>query len=340
MTKEDVKQTIKNLILKLGRFPKISELATELNVAQYRAQQIFASLVQDGFLIRAGNWYRLSEAPNKPEKIENKDVLSKQDFSIAIIRAIMAFIGICAAFMSVYYTAIWMIEFLPFFLAVLLSLIMIGFSVIIFEVLILFFSSQIIVSWLKWPISCFFLLLWMVVASFSMGTTVAGQYNRHVALKKEIEIQNISEAVSNKKLMLIQERKMDLKKRIADQRMLLEKAQNSIQNVDSIEIRAQYGKVWYVTQDLISTIQKNLDQLLVELENQREKERALLDSGAVGVLSFNNEVPDFYSWIAHLFRSSRDSIQFWSSLFPAIFIDLISPIAIAIAMFLKNRNGQ
>ncbi len=47
---------------------------------------------------------------------------------------------------------------------------------------------------------------------------------------------------------------------------------------------------------------------------------------------------DFYSWIGSVFKIDSEVFEFWFSLFPALFIDIISPIAFAIFMFLNKKE--
>jgi hypothetical protein len=48
----------------------------------------------------------------------------------------------------------------------------------------------------------------------------------------------------------------------------------------------------------------------------------------------------FYSWLAKVLGISKDIAQFWMSLFPAIFVDIISPSALAIAFFMGKNERQ
>ena len=114
------------------------------------------------------------------------------DFILISVRILMAIIGIGAVILSIYYTYVWLAEFLNMFLALLLSTIMIAFSVMAFEVMVIFWQNK------QRGVIPLFCLLWLVVLIFSMISTIAGQYNSRMSI--EIEEKNKKVGVEHKRL--------------------------------------------------------------------------------------------------------------------------------------------
>ena len=46
---------------------------------------------------------------------------------------------------------------------------------------------------------------------------------------------------------------------------------------------------------------------------------------------------DFYEWLSTIFDSPKEKIHFFLSLFPAFFFDVISPVAMALFLFLRKQ---
>jgi DNA-binding transcriptional regulator YhcF (GntR family) len=121
---------------------------------------------------------------NKREEDEPKKQIteskSESNFSIPIVKYIMAVIGVGACLLSIYYTWLWLDETLPWFFALILSSIMVCFSVFAFQVILLFLSGEVTKNKIfQFGVSFIFTLLWGAVVIFSMITSIAGQVNEH-----------------------------------------------------------------------------------------------------------------------------------------------------------------
>lgn len=275
-------------------------------------------------------------------KILEQGPIKKEDDSIVIksIRIIMGIIGIGAATISIYYTAIWLIEFLPFLFAILLSTIMVGFSISTFEVIVLIFSGSILHSKLaKWTVCALFSVLWVIVSTFSIISTVAGQYNKYVSGLQEQTRSGVSTGRAN--WGIIQERKQELQLRLSEYRQQVLSLNKIISGLSDVEKRQENSGIWGETQYRLSKANKEMNKISDELEKVRAEERKQIDEsrqhGVSLTINGGDGLPDFYGWFAKVVNVHKDRAQFLMSLFPAIFVDIISPIGIAIALFLRKR---
>lgn len=276
----------------------------------------------------------------KQEPIIKESLQVNDSITIKAIRVIMGVIGIGAAAISIYYTAIWLFEFLPFLFAILLSTIMVGFSISTFEVIVLIFSGSILHSkYAKWTVCILFSILWIIVSTFSIMSTVAGQYNKYVAGLQEQTRQGISTGRAN--WGIIQERKRELQERLSEYRQQITTLNKIMSGLGSVEQRQENAHIWSETQYRLSKANREMNKISDELEKVRAEERRQLEeSRQHGVSLTINEgsgLPDFYGWFAKVVNVHKDRAQFLMSLFPAIFVDIISPIGIAIALFLRKR---
>lgn len=337
MTKESLKLEISRLYKESGKFPKIERLAQISALPMYRVTLLLKEFVTDGFLLRVGNWYRFpeqletipeyqGELITQPKKKVEEKPAAVDPLTIRIIKWSMGIIGIGMVGVSGYYTAIWMSEYLPPFLAWFFSILAVSFSVMAFEVAIYFRSIR------RTAISWLFLGLWLVVFLFSIGSTIAGQYNQEVNNQNESIIK--AETTSgNKALFSIKEEdklrlQLAVKSKQARQKQLLVKlAEYDSKPLDQEykDARWEFGKI----ETDIKTIGQEQKALGAEMEKLIALDPALLSK---------KESAGFYDWLGKIFGTDTGWIKFLFFLFPAILIDLLAPIGIAVFLFLRENS--
>lgn len=274
----------------------------------------------------------------KKNRERKKEV--KYNIPIFIVQIMMGLIGVGASIISVYYTTYWLVEFLPLPFALLLSSIMIGFSVFAFEAVILFLSGEVTQKkTTRLLVASGLIFLWIIVSAFSITSTVAGQYNKHISNLKEKNQTDID--TGRLSWNLLQERKKDIVRRIEDYQKQNKMYEVLAGQMNDLKDRVDNERAWQDAQTRTERNNWELNRLTTELgklreEEQRQLEEARKTGEKIGEGTLG--IPDFYGWIANIIHLHRDWVQFLLSLFPAIFVDIISPIGIAIALFLRNKN--
>lgn len=259
---------------------------------------------------------------------------------VYIIQVLMGVIGTGAAVISVYYTTIWLVEFLPWGFALLLSSIMVGFSIAAFEASILFLSGQVTENRVsKISVVAGMFLLWIVVSFFSIMSTVAGQYNKHIFNLRGTTEQ--SRNTDRMKWNILQEKKAEIKERLVDYKKQMSVFNNIMAGMNDVSSRTKNNGVWYESQYKLKQVNKKIVQLNKSMDVVRTEEKKFLDqSKETGLLldpGAKKKTKNFYSWLAGVTGIVQDKVQFGMSLFPAIFVDLIAPIGIAMSLFLRNK---
>lgn len=271
-----------------------------------------------------------------------KNVSTNSNFStsIKIIQRSMALIGMGAAIISIYYTIVWMKEFLPFPFAVILSSIIVGFSIMAFELIIVFISGKITVHWSRWFIALLFVILWFIVEAFSITSTIAGQYNQFAKNQLVNAEENQSTNISKIQWNNIQEHKQEITQRIKEQRERRIQIAGIVKGISSVTNQEAHASTFSNAQWRIQQIDSAIEKLNIEMDSVRAEEKEIIKKGTdISKVTQNvSNIPDFYSWLAKLFKISKDIVQFLCSLFPAVFVDIISPVGIAVALFLKNKE--
>jgi len=257
---------------------------------------------------------------------------------ITFIRAVMGAIGIGAAAISMYYTSRFTEELFPYTtLAYLLSGIMIGFNVMAFELILLFGNGQATTHWFRWPAAFVFFLLWLVVGGFSITATVAGQYNQHAKNTMATAVTS-----GNPQAVAAKWQNITARKSVWENQIKNAQEQNSTLNNKLKDMKpddtAYANTNWYITDNnaKIADANAKLNEIRIEEAAMLKEHPEVLQLAQRA--NDGGGVPDFYGFLARIFGATRDVIQFWVSLFPAVFVDLIAPIAAAAALFLRGKK--
>lgn len=347
--KENIVKTLKNAHEKTAKstlhFGPPREEINEINKDIIENKPLIISKKEKKILEKSLNNKKLLRKTfdSFKKNLPKKKSKSKQKYSapIYIIQILMGIIGMGASIISIYYTTVWLLEFLPWAFALLLSSIMVGFAVSAFETVILFLSGQVTHSKIaQWSITIGFIILWISVTFFSIFSTIAGQYNKFIANLQEEAKQGMDTGKMN--WNSLQEEKQDLRTRLKEYRENVKTYTEISRTMTDLENRTENNKTWAENQYRLRIANEEIRKLLDELNKIREEERGLLkeskEKGIIlGVTVDTENIVNFYGWIAKVLNIDKDRAQFFMSLLPAVFVDFISPTAIALALFLRSR---
>ena len=240
------------------------------------------------------------------------------------LKIFLFFIGTGATYMSILYSYTWFLSFLSYYNALILAVIMVLYAVGSFELIVLFYLKG------RKFIAFIFSFLWVIVTLFSMTSTVAGQYNSRMQEIKAVyerenkQFQNNSEVDTYNTQMELYKHELELTNSELER---IQKALLQFESLDMInENRRLYNSLYYQRR----LASNNKIKLNEKIENLiKEKPVQILEKKEL----------NFYQWVSMIFKFTPDNIQFWLSVFPALFIDLIAPLSFAVILFLQgNKN--
>lgn len=216
------------------------------------------------------------------------------------------------------------------------------------------------------------LLLWFVITVYSMATSVAAQFNRHLEKQQsqgitatstdQVRLAEILEELEkeknpvavysedlldsyNESIRLLQEEMSGVN---SDLRSL-----EPMPNVSDYETQKEYEDARWYWYDTKKRYDSRLTEIRAALSDYQEKKSALLlpppvdddrveqleeqrdvflDKGAV-IKNDEKSRDDIFSWLSSVLGPSPDMIQFLLSLFPALFIDILAPVASVIFFY-------
>ncbi|MEM4270981.1 MAG: hypothetical protein QXO70_02705, partial [Candidatus Pacearchaeota archaeon] len=78
VTKRDVKNVIENIIRDKHHFPSSVEMADALFLPMAHVHKCMRALEEDGYLAKAGNWYRLAYNENPAQETQNETLIAEE----------------------------------------------------------------------------------------------------------------------------------------------------------------------------------------------------------------------------------------------------------------------
>ena len=319
---------IKYYYSKYSKLPSLKYISDHLNISAKTASEVVQRLRDQKVIVKnpQGEYY-IPKPITYDEKAIKQPI--KKDFSLLVIRVIMGIIGVGASVMSLYYTLIFLSEFLPTFWAFLLSAIMVLFSVVCIDVIIILKQNK-----KQGVLISVFSTAWLVVFLFSMASTMIGQYN---ARQKNIVV-----AVEESRAPETQAEAWEILQ--AQEKYLLEDIDTTEKSLNLH--RENFNKMletekrdWYFfdARNRMQEAEKSLEKKRAELKATQTEKKDFLNSGKTFVAP-ENKNHDFYDWFGNEFGVSPGTVAFIVSIFPAMFIDIIAPLALAVSMFLRRKE--
>lgn len=276
--------------------------------------------------IRARRDYE-SEIATRTEKVsktaENAPEipLPKEGFKITIVgvfRVVMLCVGALSMFMLILYSRAFQLEYLSPFGATVLAITMTVFATAAFEAVFLFWKRQ------MYGFAVMFSFLWLLVAAFSMASTMSVNFSRYTE-KREVSFAENKEVNSGRLQLdsIAEKKKLNQEELDAAKATLTEYQQKE----------KQYE--WQTNQykSAISRLTKERKALI-------DDEIKIKENTPDSVLKSNATKVTFYDYLGKLWGIEPDFLQFILSILPALFLDLIAPFSVAISIFLEDEDGR
>jgi len=316
---------------KYSQIPQRKYISDHCNISVKTAGQEIEKLKKAGVIKDNGKGGFYVDVPEEFEKkieaFEKKNISRSGDPIIYALRIVLLVVGVLAACYSIYYTTIFLEKYLPFPLNFGLSLIMVVYSVSSFEVIIIFKQNK------QYFLFTVFVLLWVVVAFYSIMSTVAGQYNARVMTKNQAieQSKEVKNDIDKFALLKKEEATILIDYDFAKENYL--DYRNQLKNIE--EKDWEYWDTWKKT----NGYKTKFEEKETELKNKRFEIKEFLESGKETGKT-KKETIFFEERAGEIFNKSPETIAFGMGIFPAVFIDIIAPLAMAVSMFLRRKEER
>lgn len=257
----------------LGRDPQPEEVARKYRIPLSKAQGLLAQRVIE-------------------PKIKSIPVLS-------IEKSILGVLTIGSYTLSLYFTALWFLGKFHIVISVLISFVMVTYMITAPH-----FSRD-----KSFSLRLIIWLTFLIAMVFSMGSTIAGQYNQGESSILNIVINTEQEIIEQ-----IKQTEREKEIHVLTLEQLSGSEEKRKENWQSIATERRY----------IDQFNGRLDILRSELKESRESKKKEIKSGAV--------TNRFELWVSSLFNIDAELTRFWISALPAVFIDVISATCFSLLM--------
>lgn len=251
------------------------------------------------------NFYKTLE---KGELVE----IEKKRFRLPvnnIIRIVMLIVGTCSMVLSIIFNFTFLKGLLPSYIAAMLAGVITVFATSAFEAVMLFKKQG------NYFLSVAFSLLWVLIASYSITTIVAVNYSNY--MDKEDE-ETYTEANAARARIAIIDEQIKIKD---------EQIDGYNQSIDFNK-----SKGWHF-QDY--TRMKN--NVLKEKNALQDEKIRIIQSSPDAVSKHGEKKDTLMDYISRLFGISGKTVRFIMSALPALFMDIISPLSMAVSIFLLPK---
>jgi hypothetical protein len=286
---------------------------------------------------------RVSERPEPEKRAYGRSRASEGRWDSVVfwgLRIALLAVGLGAASLSVYFTRVWLLDFLSPFRAALLSTLMVVFAASAFEVAVLLWRRRAYI-----PV-VIFAILWAIVTGFSMFSTVGGQFFRYrVTASAEAAAERISVAATTRTRLLwetLTDEEASLEREEAQRRAEIDGYLEILSQFDSADVAGERRQDYLDAQWRRVLAERRLAEIRERLAEIRAEKRDFLSQAAEAEAeeTVEAEPPGFYAWLAAATGGREESWAFWSFLAPAMLIDLLCPIALAAAFFIDRREEE
>jgi hypothetical protein len=250
---------------------------------------------------------------------------------LTLLRWPMLVFAAVAFYLSCYFSIQYLKERQPAYIAWLISVALIGFGNFSFEIAAFTRKQG------KKGASWLFLLAWAFILVYSVSTTIGSLYNSYVdtLFNKETVLVQTNAARMEYSNLLANEKNKNTE--LDDKRKRLSIQQGILATFDTLE-KQRADRKGYGDASWLSTVyERDTKKLGEELSKIREQLTELIQKNPEIARDIKVEKkPDYYEWLAKIFKSSADWIQFIMQTIPAVVLDIISSASLYVFLFLNN----
>lgn len=261
----------------------------------------------------------------KPRKLE-RGLGRLLTWQLPAIRIVMGVAGVGAAIVSGYFNVARLALFMPAGLAAVLGVLMVAFSVVAFEIVIVFLRRR------QRALAVLFSGVWLIVWTFTFLATVAGFYGFYSSVQERATVASAPLAAARVRLDAIRSQARDLDRQAQQKEREIADLQRLVsQTTETLGARTANGWVYDDAQARLLSRENQLTAIEDELQAVRDAE-----AKAVAATPVASEArrPEFYAWVGGMLGISPATLELVTSMFPSTFIDLMAAAGLAVALFL------
>jgi len=237
-----------------------------------------------------------------------------------LLRVGLLIIAMLTFVLSVYFTGLWFRSMFNVYIAGAMSISMVSYMVLSPQ------AASYVTGIVKVPLWGTF----AIALVFSMGSTVAGQYNQ---ITKTVDVVSVNDRAL---LGLLQREESDILTSIEQDREQQRFHQRTLESLSQTpEERIENGPYIRTERNMVDELGYEIQQKESRVAEVREEIKEELSRGSTGATV---QRVDFYSWLAQLVGMGTSQMEFLVSSLPAIFIDIIAALSLNVALAIGKSD--
>ena len=312
----------------LTKFHEKEELQKEYE-RRYSAGELYdyAYAKNTGFLRKKKRVSNAKEAVSKSPKVEGeavkqtkaqseKNTASSVTASVKLMCFALTAVSVGSMYISTVHTATYLLDYVDAISAWTMSAVVTVYCSTAFEVIVLFHDRK------RYVLSTVFAVLWALVVTFSMATTVSVFYDRYNFNTIENQTENTEVEGTRLAFELLQKKEADIRHSIA------------LKEEDITYRRSQD----YAT----ATVRQELNRLQEDLQSNLTEQQKLLSETPTASRKAEEVTrkESLFAYLGRLLHLDDGVLEFIMSTLSAVFINLISPFTVTTVISLLNKKEE
>jgi hypothetical protein len=261
--------------------------------------------------------------------------MAEGSYSVPFLKFFALPFSVTALFLSAYFSVDFLAKQFHWALAIALSVTIIGFGTVCFECLTLFTKRK------SWGWAILFGVMWLGITVYSVGTSISALYESYLLRVYNRQV-TMEDTNANRRLYdSYKEEEKEKAVLMEDKRARLSIQQSVLTEFATTEKQAANRKAYDTAYWQAYQLEKEITALSNRISELRAKEQELLklDTGIARDASVEDR-PDIYRWLAKIFKTNEDYMQFLLQVIPASALDAISPLGLYLFLFLRKKEER
>lgn len=259
--------------------------------------------------------------PRETSVTDETPVPGSDLFNLSLVAGLL-FIATLTFALSVYFTGLWFTSMFNLVIAGAISVSMVSYMVLIPQ------ATHYVKGIVKVPVWGTF----VIALIFSMGSTVAGQYNQ---LTENVDIVETNDRAT---IQVLRAEESELLSSIEVDRDQQAFHQRTLEGLSATpEDRMENWQYINTERNMVNELGYEIEQKQRRIAKVREQILSELERGSTGATV---ERVSFYLWLARIVGMEQSQVEFMVSALPAIFIDIIAALSLNVALQIRRKENE
>ena len=260
------------------------------------------------------------------------------------LKAILFLVGASATGMSIYHSRLFLLDWYGGFTATVASITMVLFAVSAFN-LVAYIQThhKNMATFARGGLTFIFIALWGIVTIFSMVSTIGGLYNSDAYERieaKKLELKNQKTNTYSEEEYNLLAREVEIADK--DLKAILERREDLSYQLKYWDKNDVGSYSWKTVNYKLTLADREAETVREYFKEVNARLKNYIEKGEERAEKIEVVDDSFYIWVTQsVFGTlSPDRFRFWLSVFPAVFYDIMAPLALAVVLWFGRKKEE